>query len=85
MKGGRQTPRGESDRVVQQCLRTKAKLILMALNGIQLIVNFEVVPLSDVKSVLRVFTMQAGTGKPELQLKILQILVSFFPKYVIIL
>lgn len=50
------------------------KLILMALTGIQLIVNFEVVPLSDVKSVLRVFTMQAGTGKPELQLKILQIL-----------
>jgi hypothetical protein len=50
------------------------KLILMALNGIQLIVNFEVIPLSDVKSVLRVFTMQAGTGKLELQLKILQIL-----------
>jgi hypothetical protein len=50
------------------------KLILVALNGIQLIVTFEVVPLSDVKSILRVFAMQAATGKPELQLKILQIL-----------
>ncbi len=52
------------------------KLILMALSGIQLVVNYEVAPLSDVKNVLRIFDKQASTGTPELQRKILQILLQ---------
>jgi hypothetical protein len=51
------------------------KLILMALNGIQMLVSFEMIPASDVKNLLRVFSIQAASGKPELQLKILQMLL----------
>ena len=40
------------------------KLILMALGGIQMVVNYEVAPLSDIKSVLRIFEKQASTGTP---------------------
>eukprot|EP00605_Chrysophyceae_sp_TOSAG23-4_P001397 GSChrysophyteH1.ASY1.ANO1.1517.1 assembled CDS len=52
------------------------KLLLIALNGIQMLVSFEMIPPADVKNLLRVFSIQAATGKPELQLKILQMLLS---------
>jgi len=51
------------------------KLLLLALSGIQLLVGYEMIPPSDVKNVLRVFSIQVGTGKAEIQLKILQILL----------
>ena len=52
------------------------KLLLMALNGIQILVAYEVIPLGDIKNVLRVFTIQATSGKFEIQLKILQIVLQ---------
>jgi hypothetical protein len=51
------------------------KLISMALNGIQMLLNYEIVPPVDVKNVLRVLSIQAGSGKSEHQLKLLQILL----------
>ena len=52
------------------------KLLMMALSGIQMLVNYEVVPPGDVKNILRVLSIQAATGKSELQLKLLQILLQ---------
>ena len=52
------------------------KMLLLALSGIQMLVNYEVVPPGDVKNILRVFSIQAAAGKPELQLKLLQILLQ---------
>lgn len=52
------------------------KLLLIALSGIQMLVNYEVIPPGDVKNILRVFSIQAATGKAELQLKLLQILLQ---------
>jgi hypothetical protein len=51
------------------------KLLKMALDGIQLLVSYQMIPPSDVKNVLRVFAIQAAAGKQELQLKILQVLL----------
>lgn len=51
------------------------KLLMLALGGIQLLVGYEMIPPSDVKNVLRVFSIQVATGKSEIQLKILQILL----------
>ena len=51
------------------------KLLLQALNGIQMLVSFEMAPPADVKNLLRVFAIQAASGRSELQLKILQMLL----------
>jgi hypothetical protein len=48
----------------------------MALNGIQMLLNYELVPPGDVKNVLRVLSIQAGTGRADTQLKLLQILLQ---------
>jgi hypothetical protein len=45
------------------------------LNGIQILLNFGVVPPSDVKNILRVLSIQAA-AKNEFQLKVLQILLQ---------
>lgn len=52
------------------------KLILSALNGIHLIIHCNVAPAEDVQDILRVFNIQAASEKPELQLKILQVLLQ---------
>lgn len=49
----------------------------MALSGIQMLLNYEVVPPSDVKNILRVLAIQASAPRIEFQLKILQVLHSF--------
>lgn len=46
----------------------------MALSGIQMLLNYEVVPPSDVKNILRVLVIQASAPRIEFQLKILQVL-----------
>ena len=53
-----------------------SKLTNMGLNGIQMLLNFEVVPASDVKNVLRVLSIQASSPRTEFHLKILQILLQ---------
>lgn len=53
-----------------------SKLINMGLNGIQMLLNFDVVPASDVKNVLRVLSIQASSPRTEFHLKILQILLQ---------
>jgi hypothetical protein len=52
------------------------KLISMALNGIQMLLNFGIVPPGDVKNVLRVLSIQVASTKFDSQLKILQILLQ---------
>ena len=51
------------------------KLLILALSGIQLLVSYQMVPPVDVKNLLRVFSIQASSGKSEIQLKILQVLL----------
>lgn len=51
------------------------KLISMALNGMQMLINYDVVPASDVKNILRVLCIQASSGKADHKLKLLQILL----------
>jgi hypothetical protein len=48
----------------------------MALNGIQLLLNYDIIPPSDVKNILRVLTIQANMGRSECQLKLLQIILQ---------
>jgi hypothetical protein len=48
----------------------------MALNGLQLLFNYEIIPCSEVKNILRVFSIQANSGRSESQLKLLQILLQ---------
>lgn len=48
----------------------------MALNGIQLLLNYDIVPPADVKNILRVLTIQANSGRAESQLKLLQIILQ---------
>jgi len=48
----------------------------MALNGIQLLLNYDIVPPSDVKNILRVLIIQANSGRAESQLKLLQIILQ---------
>ena len=48
----------------------------MALSGIQMLLNYEVVPPSDVKNILRVLAIQASAPRIEFQLKILQVTLS---------
>lgn len=52
------------------------KLISMALNGLHLLLNYEIIPQYDVKNILRVLTIQANSGKSEGQLKLLQIILQ---------
>lgn len=47
----------------------------MALNGIQLMLNYEVIPQGDVKNILRVLMIQINSGKTENHLKIIQIVL----------
>ena len=42
-----------------------------------MLLNYEVVPPSDVKNILRVLAIQASAPRVEFQLKILQVLHSF--------
>ena len=53
--------------------------INMALSGIQMLLNYEVVPPSDVKNILRVLAIQASAPRIEFQLKILQVLGKNVP------
>lgn len=48
----------------------------MALNGMQLLLNYEIIPPADAKNILRVLGIQAATGRPDSQLKLLQILLQ---------
>ena len=48
----------------------------MVLNGIQLLLNYDIVPPSDARNILRVLVIQANSGKPENQLKLLQIVLQ---------
>lgn len=48
----------------------------MALNGIQLLLNYDIVPPADVKNILRVLIIQANSGRAESQLKLLQIILQ---------
>jgi hypothetical protein len=45
----------------------------MALSGIQMLLNYEVVPPADVKNILRVLAIQAAVPRTECHLKILQV------------
>ena len=56
--------------------------INMALSGIQMLLNYEVVPPSDVKNILRVLAIQASAPRIEFQLKILQVphFTSFYSR-----
>lgn len=45
----------------------------MALSGIQMLLNYEVVPPADVKNILRVLAIQASVPRTEFHLKILQV------------
>jgi hypothetical protein len=47
--------------------------INMALSGIQMLLNYEVVPPADVKNILRVLAIQASVPRTEFHLKILQV------------
>ncbi len=52
------------------------KLIGMALNGIQMLINNDLIPANDAKNILRVLSIQASSGRSEQQLKLLQILLQ---------
>lgn len=52
------------------------KMIAMALSGLHLLLNYDVIPTSDVKNILRVLCIQANTSKTEFHLKMLQILLQ---------
>lgn len=52
------------------------KLILQSLNGILLLLKYDLVPPSDVQNILRVLQIQAISPKCENQLKILQVIVQ---------
>jgi len=52
------------------------KLILLSLNGILLLLKFDLVPPSDVQNILRVLYIQAVSPKCDNQLKILQVIVQ---------
>jgi hypothetical protein len=47
----------------------------MALNGLHMLLSYEVVPPAEVKNILRVLTIQTSTGKSEHLMKVLQVLL----------
>eukprot|EP00602_Paraphysomonas_sp_CaronLab_P007358 CAMPEP_0185034758 /NCGR_PEP_ID=MMETSP1103-20130426/24887_1 /TAXON_ID=36769 /ORGANISM="Paraphysomonas bandaiensis, Strain Caron Lab Isolate" /LENGTH=2224 /DNA_ID=CAMNT_0027571539 /DNA_START=141 /DNA_END=6815 /DNA_ORIENTATION=+ len=53
-----------------------AKLVKLSLNGLQMLLNYEVVPPSEAKNILRVLGVQAKSGNTEIQLKVLQIVLQ---------
>ena len=52
------------------------KLLTMALGGIQLFLDLDCIPPTEAAQVTRIFTLQIN-GKPELQLKVLQMTLQF--------
>ena len=56
--------------------KTDGKLIMMALNGIQMLLDFEVLPPDHAHDVLMVLIKQASSGTSEIQMKVLQIEVQ---------
>jgi hypothetical protein len=52
------------------------KLLNLSLSGIQMLLNYEVVPPSDVKNIIRVLAIQASAPRTEFHLKIVQILLQ---------
>ena len=50
-----------------------SKLVMMALNGIQMLLDFEVLPPEDTQHIVDVLTHQASSGRSEVQMKVLQI------------
>ena len=48
------------------------KLIMMALNGLQMVLDFKILPLDEAHNVLKILIYQSS-GKSEIQMKILQI------------
>lgn len=52
------------------------KTIMLALNGLQMLLNYEVIPPAEAQNILRVLILQAGSGRSEVQLKALQIVLQ---------
>jgi len=50
-----------------------SKLTLMALGGLQMLLDFDVLPPSEAQTVLGILTRQASLGRAEVQMKVLQI------------
>lgn len=53
-----------------------SKLILLSLNGILLLLKYDLIPPSDVQNILRVLQIQAMSSKCDNQLKLLQVIVQ---------
>eukprot|EP00603_Paraphysomonas_imperforata_P014898 CAMPEP_0114457274 /NCGR_PEP_ID=MMETSP0104-20121206/4077_1 /TAXON_ID=37642 ORGANISM="Paraphysomonas imperforata, Strain PA2" /NCGR_SAMPLE_ID=MMETSP0104 /ASSEMBLY_ACC=CAM_ASM_000202 /LENGTH=154 /DNA_ID=CAMNT_0001629813 /DNA_START=63 /DNA_END=524 /DNA_ORIENTATION=+ len=52
------------------------KLVKLALNGIQILLNYEVVPPSEAGNILRVLLVQSHSTSADVQLKVLQIVLQ---------
>jgi hypothetical protein len=52
------------------------KVTLMALNGMNLLLTYDLVPPSDVKNIMRVLTIQAASKAVDIQLKLLQLVLQ---------
>jgi len=52
------------------------RIVMMALNGIQLLLDNDAFELDDAQNVFRVLAIQCGVGKSETQLKILQLILQ---------
>jgi len=53
-----------------------SKVTLMALNGINLLLMYDLVPPSDVKNILRVLNIQGSSKSNDIQLKVLQVVLQ---------
>lgn len=53
-----------------------AKVTLMALNGINLLLTYDLVPPSDVKNIMRALSIQASSKIVDVQLKLLQVVLQ---------
>ncbi|KAJ1431793.1 hypothetical protein B484DRAFT_395320, partial [Ochromonadaceae sp. CCMP2298] len=52
------------------------KLVTMALNGLNLLLTHDLVPPADFQNVMRVLSIQATSASPEVQLKLLQVVLQ---------
>eukprot|EP01041_Mallomonas_annulata_P004581 gene4581-9106_t len=52
------------------------KTVMLSLNGLQMLLNYEVVPPTEAKNILKALSTQAVSGRAEVQLKVLQIVLQ---------
>jgi hypothetical protein len=53
-----------------------AKVTLMALNGMNLLLTYDLVPPSDVKNIMRVLSIQSASKAADVQLELLQVVLQ---------